>query len=235
VALGAYKEALNDWEMASGLATPDGIYAREIGDCLLKLGDFARALQHYEEGLESGRSDGCRWGRARALAAMQQYGPAIADFEAALRADPKNAGIYSGLALAFLRTGDLKKALQVTDAGRKLYRWDGMDVAILAAVYAAHKQFDEAAALQYKALEGAKTSEEAALQARRLCSYWVQAYDGDALVAQLARLRKEAQHKRDLAERAERSAREAALREAELERSRNPYLLHEQSGAEEEE
>ena len=233
IVLGDYKSALADYNRADKLSSP-GYYNCQIGNCLLALNEARRALLAFKEDAEQSDSDGLL-GRAQSLAALGRYQEAIPVFEAAMKGDPKNGAIYSGLADALLKTNDLKGALQAAEAGRALYDWDGMDIAALAAVYAAHKNFKEAASLQYKALQRAESQEDAAQAAKELSEYLVRGFDGDALAAYVSRIRKEAGERKKSFDDMKRRAAEDELRKAERERSANPYLEHGQTGSEEEE
>jgi tetratricopeptide (TPR) repeat protein len=233
IVLGDYKSALADYNRADKLSSP-GYYNCQIGNCLLALNEARRALMAFKEDAEQSDSDGLL-GRAQSLAALGRHQEAIPDFEAAMKGDPKNGAIYSGLADALLKTNDLKGALQAAEAGRALYDWDGMDIAALAAVYAAHENFKEAASLQYKALQRAKSQEGAAQAAKALSEYLVRAFDGDALAAYVSRIRKEAGERKKSFDDMERRVADDEQRKAEREQNANPYLEHGQTGSEEEE
>jgi tetratricopeptide (TPR) repeat protein len=231
--LGDYKDALADYNRAQKLSTP-GYYNCQIGNCLLAQGEPRRALVAFNKDAEQSDSDGLL-GRAQSLAALGRYQEAIPDFEAAMKGDPKNGAIYSGLAAAFLKTSDPTKALQAAEAGRALYDWKGMDIAALAAVYAAHENFQEAASLQYKALQRAESQEDAAQAAKQLSEYLVRGFDGDGLAAYVSRIRKEASERKKSFDDMKRRVAEDEQRKAERERNANPYLEHGQTGSEEEE
>lgn len=233
IVLRDYKSALADYNRAQKLATP-GYYNCEIGNCLLALGEPRRAMAAFNQDAGESDAEGLL-GRGQALAALGRHQEAIRDFEAALEDEPKNAAIYSGIADAFLKTNELKKALQAAEAGRALYDWKGMDVAVLAAVYAAHENFQEAASLQYKALQRAESREDAADAARKLSEYLVRGFDVDALAAYVSRIRKEAGERKKHFDDMERRMAEEEQRKAERERNANPYLKHGQTGSEEEE
>lgn len=233
IVLGDYKSALADYNRAAKLASP-GYYNCQIGDCLLALKEARRALTAFKEDAEQSDSDGLL-GRAQSLSALGRYQEAIPDFEAAMKGDPKNGAIYSGLADALLKTKDLKGALQAAEAGRALYDWDGMDIAALAAVYAANENFQEAASLQYKALKRSESQEDAAQAAKQLSEYLARGFDGDALATYVSRIRKEAGERKKSFDDMKRRVAEDEQRKAERERNANPYLEHGQTGSEEEE
>jgi len=162
-------------------------------------------------------------GRAQSLAALGRYDEAIPDFEAAMKSEPKKGVIYSGLADAFLKTNDLKSALQVAEAGRGLNDWDGMNVATLAAVYAAHKDYKEAASLQRKALERARSAKQARDEASRFCEYLMDAADTEYLTNLLDVIKKEVAHRKEVSDHYQRAEQDRQRATEEADKNRNPY------------
>jgi len=221
IVLGDYKSALADYNRADKLSSP-GYYNCQIGNCLLALNEVRRALVAFNEDAKESDSDGLL-GRAQSLAALGRYDEAIPDFEAAMKSEPKKGVIYSGLADAFLKTNDLKSALQVAEAGRGLNDWDGMNVATLAAVYAAHKDYKDAARLQRKALERARSAEQAKEEASRFCEYLLDAADTEYLTNLLDVIEKEAAHRKEVSDHFQRAEQDRQRAKEEADKNRNPY------------
>lgn len=219
--LGDYKSALADYNRADKLSSP-GYYNCQIGNCLLALNEVRRALVAFNEDAKESDSDGLL-GRAQSLAALGRCDEAIPDFEAAMKSEPKKGVIYSGLAEAFLKNNDLKSALQVAEAGRELNDWDGMNVATLAAVYAADKDYKEAAHLQRKALERARSAEQAKEEAGRFCEYLLDAADTEFLTNLLDVIKKEAAHRKEVSDHYQRAEQDRQRAKEEADKNRNPY------------
>lgn len=220
--VGDFRNALADCKRAAKLSSP-GAFARDIGRCHLELKEYPAAIRAFNDGVDTSYANGCLFGRAQAHAGMKNYEKAINDFESAMKDDPKNAAIYGELARTFLATGDLKRAIQVTEAARDLNHRDGLDEASLAAVYSANKDFKEAARLQYIALKQSLQLEQAIDNARLLSAFLVDAADAELWTNLLGRLRAEAEQTRSTHEHFQTQERERQKAREEAEKNRNPY------------
>lgn len=120
-----YREAIMDYTMAIGLH-PDAAYLyRNRAEAYIKLGEYERAKGDLDRASRLQPRHVYLYGRYGELhyALGKYYKEAIQNFQEALSIDPSQTWIQFGLALALLRSGQDKKAIDAFDRGIDISRY----------------------------------------------------------------------------------------------------------------
>jgi len=170
---GEYDKAIADYEeMIDGNLSVAQAYNSRATALYLRR-EYERALADYNEALERDPKSASTWyNRGNTRYQRGEYQQAIADCNEAIRLDPKFSSAYLALAGLYANCPDsafrnLKKAVDNAAKACELVGWnDAPRLGLLAAIFDATGNFDEAVKWQSKAVQSADARLKPAYQAR---------------------------------------------------------------------
>ncbi len=149
-------------------------YQERVGDSYYSSGNFEKALQEYDKGLEAGADKSSIYYRKGfAYFSMDQWDKALENFNLAIKEDPSLSIAYEGAGMAAFQCGKIDEAAQYFEKTKELSPKHWVPYAFLAAIYHVRGKMDIAKEYHDKALRlGGKEQEPLVVATLRDAHAW---------------------------------------------------------------